>query len=90
MDECKYCGHRLNAIECVKLQAETEKLKEFARYIIRTELWSIHEQDGCETEDLAKRLGLIEPHIATVDDDYDDYNEGDTIYKFSDTLKEKE
>ena len=39
---------------------------------------------------MAEKLSLIEPHIATIDDidDESDFDVGDTIYKFTKTLKE--
>lgn len=64
-------------------------LKEFARHVIKTECWNV---DGAEIQDIAERLGLIIPHTATsedVDDEFDDYEAGDTIFKFVDWLKEK-
>ena len=72
---------------------ETEKLKEFARVIIREYCWNFGEPDGCTIQDLAENLGLIEPHIATekdVDAESDDYEVGDTIFKFTDILKDKD
>ena len=75
-----------------QLQAENEKLKEFARHVIETECWTLCEQDGGDLQELAEKLGLIEPHIATEDDidDESDFEVGDKIYKFSDMLKEGE
>jgi len=76
--------------DCQQLQADNEKLKEFARYIIKTECWFLSEQDGGTIQDLAEKLGLIESCIATeqdVDAEFDDYEVGDTIYKFTKTLK---
>lgn len=77
-----------------QLESAAEKalrLEEFARYVIRQECWSIFEQDGGDIQELAKKLGLIVPHVATaedVDDEFDDHEPGDTIFKFSDMLKE--
>ncbi len=74
-----------------ELQAENKALKEFARYVIRTECWCQYEQDGCELQDLAEKLGLIVSSIVTADevDDFEDFIVGDEIYKFSDILKEQ-
>ncbi len=70
---------------------ENKRLREFARFVIRQECWSIFEQDGLEIQDLAEKLGLIVPHIVAVDDDYDiDNAVGDTIFIFSDTLEESD
>ena len=72
-------------------QAEQiKKLKEFARSVIRTECWAY--PNGGEIQDLAERLGLIKPHVATEADvdDYTDYEVGETIYKFTEILKESE
>jgi hypothetical protein len=74
------------------LLAENNKLKEFARHVIRGYCWEFIEPDGCELQDMAVRLGLLKPHIATeedVDVEFDDYEVGDKIYKFTSTLKEK-
>ena len=73
-------------------EEERERLKEFARHVIRQECWSIFPQDGGELQDLAEKLGLIVKHIATEDDiDEDsDYEVGDTIYQFAQALKDVE
>ncbi len=73
-----------------QLQAERDRLREFARHVIKVECWSIFEQDGGDIQELAEKLSLIEPHIATIDDidDESDFDVGDTIYKFTKTLKE--
>ncbi len=72
-----------------KLETKLEKLKEFARFVIKVECWSIYDQDGGDLQELAEKLGLIEPHIATEEDlrVFEDYEVGDKIYKFSDILK---
>lgn len=72
-----------------QLQAELTSLKEFARHVIKTGCWNFldFEQDGCELKDLAEKLGLIESCIVTAEDDYEDFDVGDTIYKFTDILK---
>lgn len=103
---CESCGVKLRytelavldenrpVVHCSKcyrlLQAENEKLKEFARRVIKIECWSIYEQDGCDIQELAERLGLIAKHTATeadVNPDYDDFEVGDIIYKFTEILK---
>ena len=73
-----------------KLKAENKRLKEFARPVIRQECWSIFEQDGGDIQELAEKLGLIEPRIATKEDvdDESDHEVGDKIFVFSETLKE--
>ena len=78
--------------ENVLLLAENKRLKEFARPVIRQECWSIFPQDGGDIQELAEKLGLIEPRITTADDvdDESDYGVGDTFFVFSDVLKESE
>ena len=69
---------------------ELELLKEFARSVIRQECWEIEPLDGADIQELAERLELIMPCIATEADvdEESDYEVGDIIYKFSETLKE--
>jgi len=70
-----------------KLRTENERLKKFARQIIEQECWRGWRLDGGEIQELAEKLGLIVPHIVTKEDvEFDDYEVGDTIYKFSETL----
>ena len=72
-----------------QLQAENKRLKKFARYVIKQECWSLCGLDGGDIQELAEKLGLIEPHIATekdIDDDVD-YEVGDKIFRFSAALK---
>ena len=72
-------------------EALNEKLKAFARKIIADYCWACGDPDGGSIQELAEKLGLIEPHVATeedVDPEFDDYEVGDTIYKFTDVLKE--
>ena len=71
-------------------EQEIENLKEFARSVIRQECWAIEPLDGAEIQELAERLGLIVPHIATEVDEDCDWEIGDTIYKFSKILQETE
>jgi len=69
---------------------ERANLKEFARAIIKESCWGYTELDGGTTQDLAIRLGLIESFIATeidVDPEFDDFEVGDMIYRFTDVLK---
>jgi hypothetical protein len=80
----------------LKLQAENEKLKEFVKSTIRQGCWLGGEIDGGDLQELAEKLGLIEPHIITdedkkkVDGQYwlSDYEVGDKIYVFTEILKE--
>ena len=71
-------------------QAEqNQRLKEFASTIIRQDCWGYHSADGFEIQELAIKLNLLEPHIATEDDvdpEHDDFEVGDTIYVFTDIL----
>jgi len=77
-------------MECKRLlEADTAILKEFIRHVINIYSWGI-EVDGGDAQDKALELGLIEEHIATekdVNPEFDEYNVGDTIYRFSDILK---
>ncbi len=73
-----------------QLEAENEKLKKFAREIIKDYCWNHGDPDGGDVQDLAENLGLIKSRIATekdVDPEWDDYEVGDTIFVFSDILK---
>lgn len=73
-----------------KLQEENEKLKEFTHEIIKDYCWNLGDPDGGSIQDLAEKLGLIEPHIATAEDvnpEFSDYDVGDTIYKFTPILQ---
>ena len=75
-----------------ELEEASEKLKAFARHIIECECWDLCEPDGGDTQDLAEKLGLIEPHVATeqdVDEEFSMFDVGDTIYRFSPILEEK-
>jgi len=70
---------------------DIDNLKEFARSIIKDYCWDLGDPDGGSVQDLAEKLGLIEPHIATeadVDPEWDDYEAGDTVYKFSEILRD--
>ena len=72
------------------LQAENKRLAEFAREIILEYCWNLSNPEGGSIQDLAEKLNLIEPHIATaedVDDDFSDFGIGDTIYKFTPILQ---
>ena len=48
---------------------ENQRLKEFARAVVRVECWSYPEPDGFELQELAERLNLIEKHI-NIDDSF--------------------
>lgn len=74
---------------------ETEKLKRFAREIIKDYCWGlqIDGPDSRSIQDLAKKHGLLAPHIATEEDvgpEWDDCEVGDTIFKFTDILKDED
>lgn len=64
-------------------------LKEFSRRIIADYCWGYGEPDGGDVQELAERLGLIEPHAATEDDAKRfECDVGDTVYRFAEWLKE--
>ncbi len=69
---------------------EIERLQEFARHIIRQYCWDMFDPDGGNIQDEAEKLGLLVPCIATVEDvdEESNFEPGDTIYRFSDILKE--
>jgi predicted transcriptional regulator with HTH domain len=75
--------------QMAELQAENEKLKEFARHVIRAECWDIWDLDGGTVQDWAEELGLIKLGIVTKEEtnEFVYYEEGDMIYKYSDILK---
>jgi hypothetical protein len=65
---------------------EVDALVQFARYVISEYCWGYSsEPDGGDLQDVAERLGLIEPHIATAEDAEGelDFGPGDQIYKFA-------
>ena len=66
-------------------------MQKFARRVIKQECWSYFDLDGGDIQDWAEKLGLIEKHTATKEDvgEESDFEVGDTIYKFSQALKEK-
>ncbi len=68
--------------------SEEEPLKDFARKVIAAWCWG-DSMDGMDIQDLAEKLNLIEPHVATEDDVYEesDFEVGDMIYKFTDILR---
>jgi len=71
------------------LEYESERLKEFARQIIKDYCWNIKDVDGGSVQDLAEKLGLIEKHIAEdVNPEFDNYDVGDEIFIFTEILKE--
>lgn len=72
-------------------KTELEKLKDFAREIIKDYCWNLGDPDGGSIQDLAEKLGLIGPQIATeedIDSEFSYHEVGDTIYKFTDILVE--
>ena len=72
-----------------QLQAKNEALKKFAREIIQDYCWNLGDPDGGSIQELAEKLGLITPYTVTVEDcdEWSDYDEGDTIYKFAEILE---
>ncbi len=78
------CGDNTNP-----LVIEIERLREFARHVIRQECWAVLDLDGGDIQDLAEKLGLIVPCIVTEEDvdDESDFEVGDTIFKFSESLE---
>ena len=72
------------------LKAENDKLKEFARTVIKNCCWDIQDPDGGDIQELAEKLGLIQPTTATEEDinELSDFEVGDEIFKFTDILKE--
>jgi len=74
--------------ENLRLDNENELLKEFAHSVIKQECWG-YDMDGFEIQELAIKLNLLEPHIATESDvdEESDFEVGDKIYKFTDVLK---
>jgi len=78
--------------------ADNAALRKFAREMIMTYCWDLadpaaerqFDTDGGHIQDLAEKLGLIEPRIATAGDcdDESDFGPGDTVYVFTAALKE--
>jgi hypothetical protein len=63
-------------------------LMDFARKIIADYCWgSYSDPDGGDVQDLAERLGIIVPTIATEEDATADIEPGDKIYKFAEWMK---
>lgn len=64
-----------------------QKLADFTRYCIEEYCWDcLQEPDGGDLQEKAEKLGLIHAVTATkadVDPEFDDYEVGDTIYKFT-------
>ena len=73
-----------------KLHAENNNLKEFARYVIGDQCWSLFDIDALDVQDKAEKLGLVVSCVATEADvdKYSDFDVGDTVYQFSEILKE--
>ena len=91
LETYKAATHGDSAIILIEqLQAELKSLKEFARRVIEIEFRSMFDPDGGDIQDLAEKTGLIQQHIATEDDidDSSDFEVGDTIFKFSEFMKE--
>ncbi len=73
-------------------EAESEKLKEFVRAIVRTRCWGWDgEEDGGTIQDLAEKHGIIVPFVITQEQEDNDEIEngaaGDTAYQFSDWMQ---
>ncbi len=89
--ECDMYKEKLKQLkaELATANEENKRLKEFARHVIEIECWSLILQDGVDIQDLAEKLGLIVPHIATEQDidDECDHEVGDRIFKFSESLR---
>ena len=68
---------------------ELVALKKFARKVIKEYGWDM---EVLEVQDLAEELGLIVEHTATENDvdEESDCEVGDSMYKFSEILKEQE
>jgi hypothetical protein len=71
-----------------KLTDDNEKLKEFIRKVIKEYCWAIEDSDPLDLQELAEKLGLIVPCIATEDHvtDESDFEVGDAIFTWSDIL----
>jgi hypothetical protein len=68
------------------------KAKEFSRWIIANYVWQGGAPDGGEVQEVAEKLGIIEPEYATPDNralwQHIDYCEvGDRFYVFADWVK---
>jgi hypothetical protein len=63
-------------------------MRQFCRSIIKEYCWDQGEPDGGDIQDQAERLGLIVPHIATLQDTVrmDDVEVGDQIFVFADWM----
>jgi hypothetical protein len=92
MDCCEVSHKALSPTQDKEQEPSVEhRLKQFARYVIRQECWSIFSQDGFDLQKLADELGLIISHPATEDDVSGGRAEeiGDPVYEFSKKLKEQ-
>ena len=102
IDECKRKGQSLGRrlagagyamieADVATTKAENERLKDFARPVIRQKCWSYGDLDGGDVQEWAEKLGLLVPKIATAEDVHEecDFEVGDNIFVFSETLKEK-
>lgn len=75
-------------------EKEIQNLKKFAREVIKEICWDLRELDGGDLQEKAEKLGLIKSCEATKED-VENFAEfgievGDTIYKFTDMLKDKQ
>jgi len=71
--------------------AGCESVKEFARKVIISKLWG-NGAEAFDIQDIAEKLGLIVLTTATEEyvSEYTDFEVGDSIYKFSEILKEQD
>jgi len=89
-------GIKAKDAEITKLREELKTartqeapLREFTKRMIKDYCWGYGDPDGGEMQDVAEKLGLLVPTIATEEDaaDQAEFEPGDTIYKFADWLR---
>lgn len=73
----------------VEADDDAERLRDFAKLVIRQECWGYDPMDGLSVQDLAEKLGLIVKHTATESDVDEEggYEAGDIMYKFTERLE---
>ena len=81
---CKMLHRVANVIDTQA--AELEKLKKFARKVIDNVCWNGYVLDGGDVQEFAEKLGLIKQ--TTVTEEFDDFEVGDIVYKFTEILAE--
>lgn len=75
----------------LRAQEQNEAMRKFCRYVVREYCWGYTSQpDGGDIQDVAEKLGIIVPAIATASDaEHMDFTDvGDTIFRFADWLDE--